>query len=54
MFGTIDGTGYEILDPVFEDCIIGHAKIERLWSGGRWVEGPAYSRGAISDLVGHS
>jgi len=42
MFGTIDGTGYEILDPVFEDCIIGHAKIERLWSGGRWVEGPAY------------
>jgi gluconolactonase len=42
MFETIDGTGYEILDPVFEDCIIGHAKIERLWSGGRWVEGPAY------------
>ena len=42
MFGTIDGTGYKILDPVFEDCIIGHAKIERLWSGGRWVEGPAY------------
>jgi len=42
MFGTIDGTGYEILDPVFEDCIIGHAKIERLWSGGRWLEGPAY------------
>ena len=42
MFGTIDGTGYEILDPGFEDCIIGHAKIERLWSGGRWVEGPAY------------
>jgi gluconolactonase len=42
MFGTIDGTGYEILDPVFEDCIIGHAKIERLWSGGRWIEGPAY------------
>ena len=42
MFGTIDGTGYEILEPVFEDYIIGHANIERLWSGGRWVEGPAY------------
>ena len=28
MFGTIDGTGYEILDPIFEDYIIGHAKIE--------------------------
>ena len=42
MFGTLDGTGYEILAPEFESCIIGHAKVERLWSGGRWVEGPAY------------
>ncbi|MDC1249114.1 SMP-30/gluconolactonase/LRE family protein [Planktomarina sp.] len=45
MFGTIDGTGYEILDSVFEDYIIVHAKIERLWSGGRWLEGPAYFPG---------
>jgi len=42
MFGTLDGTGFDILDPAFENCIIGHAKVERLWTGGRWVEGPAY------------
>ena len=42
MFGKIDGTGYEIIDPIFANCIISHAKIERLWCGGRWVEGPAY------------
>jgi gluconolactonase len=22
--------------------IIGHAKLERLWTGGRWTGGPAY------------
>ncbi len=42
MFGTIEGTGFEVLDPRFEACFIGHAKVERLWSGGRWVEGPAW------------
>ena len=42
MFGKIDGTGYEIIDPIFANCIISHAKIERLWCGGRWDEGPAY------------
>ena len=42
MLGTLDGTGFDILDPAFENCIIGHAKVERLWTGGRWVEGPAY------------
>lgn len=42
MFGTLDGTGYETHSPEFDICIIGHAKVERLWTGGRWVEGPAY------------
>ena len=42
MFGTIEGTGFEIIDPSFAACFIGHAKVERLWTGGRWVEGPAY------------
>jgi gluconolactonase len=42
MFDTIEGTGFEVLDPGFEDCFIGHAKVERLWTGGRWLEGPAY------------
>jgi gluconolactonase len=35
-------TDYTILDRRFERLIIGHAKLERLWTGGRWTEGPAY------------
>lgn len=42
MYGTLEGTGFEVLDPAFEECFIGHAKVDRLWSDGRWVEGPAY------------
>jgi len=42
MYGTLDGTGFEVLDPEFEACFIGHAKVERLASGCRWVEGPAW------------
>ena len=42
MFGIIDGTGFEVLDDRFEACFVGHARIERLWSGGRWLEGPAW------------
>lgn len=41
-FGQLDGTGFEFLDPRFEQCIIGHARIERLWTGARWSEGPAW------------
>ncbi len=35
-------TDYTILDRRFGSLIIGHAKLERLWTGGRWLEGPAY------------
>lgn len=42
MFGVIEGTGYEVIDPSFEDCLIGHARVERLWTGARWSEGPAW------------
>ena len=42
MFGQIDGTGYDILDPAFEASLIGHARVERLWTGARWSEGPAW------------
>lgn len=31
-----------IHDPRFRTLVIGHAKLERLWTGGRWAEGPAY------------
>ncbi|MGO6695278.1 SMP-30/gluconolactonase/LRE family protein [Rhizobium johnstonii] len=42
MFGQIDGTRFEVLDPRFESCFVGHARVERLWTGGRWLEGPAW------------
>lgn len=29
-------------DPRFDALIIGHARLERLWQGCRWAEGPAY------------
>ena len=40
--GQLEGTGVEVLDPRFERCIIGHARVERLWTGARWSEGPAW------------
>ena len=42
MFGVIEGTGFEVLDPRFNACFVGHARVERLWTGGRWLEGPAW------------
>ena len=33
---------YTILDQAFEASIVSHAKLEKLWTGGRWTEGPAY------------
>ncbi len=42
MFGALDGTGFEVIDPEFEGCLIGHARVERLWTGARWSEGPAW------------
>ena len=42
MFGVIEGTGFEAIAPAFNDCIIGHARVERLWTGARWCEGPVW------------
>lgn len=36
-FGTIT-----VHDPRFERVRFGHAKLEKLWTGSRWAEGPAY------------
>jgi gluconolactonase len=33
---------YIVRDARFEKLIVGHAKLEKLWTGGRWLEGPAY------------
>ena len=42
MFGVIEGTGFEELAPEFGSCLIGHARVERLWTGARWSEGPVW------------
>ena len=42
MFGEIEGTGFEVIRPEFGDCFIGHARVERLWTGARWSEGPVW------------
>jgi gluconolactonase len=42
MFGVLEGTGFEVIEPEFEACFIGHARVERLWTGARWSEGPAW------------
>lgn len=41
-FGTLEGTGFEVIDPRFRDCFFPHERIERVWTGGRWCEGPAW------------
>lgn len=40
--GQIEGTGFETLDPRFNACLTGHGRVERLWTGARWSEGPAW------------
>jgi gluconolactonase len=33
---------YVVADPRFRRLVIGHAGLDRLWTGGRWAEGPVY------------
>jgi gluconolactonase len=41
-YGEPEGTGFLALDERFNACVIGHARVERLWTGARWCEGPAW------------
>ena len=55
MFGVIEGTGFEILDPRFAACIDDNARVERLVDRRRAGRGPGLVRGRpLSDLVRHS
>ncbi len=40
--GEIEGTAFEVIDKAFKACFVGHARVERLWTGARWSEGPAW------------
>ena len=42
MYGELEGARFEILDPRFTKCLTGHGRVERLWTGARWLEGPAW------------
>jgi len=41
-FGFIEGFRVEVLDPRFHRLVPGSARMERLWTGARWSEGPAW------------
>ncbi len=41
-FGQLEGTGLVVLDPRFRDCFVGYIRVERLWTGARWSEGPVW------------
>jgi gluconolactonase len=41
-YGQVEGTGIVVLDPRFKECFAGYARVERLWTGARWSEGPAW------------
>jgi gluconolactonase len=40
--GALEAPAFEIIDPRFAPCTMPGAKAERLWTGGVWVEGPAW------------
>ena len=41
-FGAVEGSGFEAAESSFSACLVGHARVERLWTGARWCEGPAW------------
>jgi gluconolactonase len=53
-YGEIQGSGFEVIESEFAECFVGHARVERLWSGARWAEGAAWFGGGryliFSDL----
>jgi gluconolactonase len=42
MFGIVEGTGFEVIDKRFSRLFVGSMRVDRLWTGGRWCEGPAW------------
>ena len=41
-YGQIEGTDFVVLDKQFKQLFAGYARVERLWTGARWSEGPAW------------
>ncbi|MDF1608893.1 SMP-30/gluconolactonase/LRE family protein [Hoeflea sp. YIM 152468] len=38
----LDGAGFDVFDPRFSALFAPHIHVERLWTGARWCEGPAW------------
>jgi gluconolactonase len=41
-YGQAEGTDIVVLDPRFEACFAGYQRVQRLWTGATWSEGPAW------------
>jgi gluconolactonase len=41
-YGQVEGTDILVLDPRFKSLFTGYVRVERLWTGARWSEGPAW------------
>ena len=41
-YGQVEGTDIVVVDPRFKACFAAHVRVERLWTGARWAEGPAW------------
>jgi gluconolactonase len=41
-YGQVEGSEIIAVDPRFKLCFAGHVRVERLWTGARWSEGPAW------------
>jgi len=54
--GPLDGPAVDIVDPCFASCTVAGARVERIWTGSLWNEGPAWlaGRGLLvwSDIPG--
>jgi gluconolactonase len=44
-YGELEGAWFETILPEFATCLVGHARLERLATGCRWAEGPAWFGG---------
>ena len=52
MYGVIEGTGFEAIDPSFNECLIGHAPGRALVDRRPLVRGASMARGwAVSCVV---
>ena len=41
-YGQVEGTDIVVLDKRFSACFAGHVRVERLYTGCRWAEGPVW------------